>query len=42
LIEKIGGRVLCVPGDELALKITRPLDLIVAEALLAPPRTLVS
>lgn len=42
LIEKIGGRVLCVPGDELALKITRPLDLIVAEALLASPRTLFS
>jgi 2-C-methyl-D-erythritol 4-phosphate cytidylyltransferase len=34
LAEKIGVPVLCVPGSELALKITRPLDLIVAEALL--------
>ena len=36
LIEKIGGRVLCVPGDELALKITRPFDLIVANILANP------
>jgi 2-C-methyl-D-erythritol 4-phosphate cytidylyltransferase len=34
LVEGIGGRVVCVPGDERALKITRPIDLIVAEALL--------
>jgi 2-C-methyl-D-erythritol 4-phosphate cytidylyltransferase len=34
LVEGIGGRVFCVPGDERALKITRPIDLIVAEALL--------
>jgi 2-C-methyl-D-erythritol 4-phosphate cytidylyltransferase len=26
--------VTCVPGSDLALKITRPLDLILAEALL--------
>ncbi|HKT06008.1 MAG TPA: 2-C-methyl-D-erythritol 4-phosphate cytidylyltransferase [Rugosimonospora sp.] len=35
LVEKIGGRVYCVAGDELALKITRPVDLLFAEALLA-------
>ncbi len=35
LVEGIGGRVICVPGDERALKITRPFDLIVAEALFA-------
>ncbi|GAA0815196.1 2-C-methyl-D-erythritol 4-phosphate cytidylyltransferase [Spirilliplanes yamanashiensis] len=35
LVEKAGGAVLCVPGSELALKITRPLDLLIAEALLA-------
>ncbi len=34
LVEKAGLPVTCVPGSELALKITRPLDLIVAEALL--------
>jgi 2-C-methyl-D-erythritol 4-phosphate cytidylyltransferase len=34
LVEKIGGRVHCIPGDERALKITRPIDLIVAEAIL--------
>jgi 2-C-methyl-D-erythritol 4-phosphate cytidylyltransferase len=26
--------VTCVPGSDLALKITRPLDLVLAEALL--------
>jgi 2-C-methyl-D-erythritol 4-phosphate cytidylyltransferase len=35
LVEKAGRPVLCVPGSELAMKITRPLDLILAEALLA-------
>jgi 2-C-methyl-D-erythritol 4-phosphate cytidylyltransferase len=35
LAEKAGIPVTCVPGSELALKITRPLDLIIAEALLA-------
>jgi 2-C-methyl-D-erythritol 4-phosphate cytidylyltransferase len=34
LVEKAGVAVTCVPGSELALKITRPLDLILAEALL--------
>lgn len=34
LVEKAGVPVSCVPGSELAMKITRPLDLILAEALL--------
>ena len=34
LAEKLGVRVKTVPGDEAALKITRPLDLMVAELLL--------
>ncbi|BFU41981.1 2-C-methyl-D-erythritol 4-phosphate cytidylyltransferase [Krasilnikovia sp. MM14-A1004] len=34
LVEKAGIAVTCVPGSELALKITRPFDLILAEALL--------
>jgi 2-C-methyl-D-erythritol 4-phosphate cytidylyltransferase len=34
LVEKAGIAVACVPGSDLALKITRPLDLILAEALL--------
>jgi 2-C-methyl-D-erythritol 4-phosphate cytidylyltransferase len=34
LVEKAGVPVTCVPGSELALKITRPLDLVLAEALL--------
>ncbi|MFI5895397.1 2-C-methyl-D-erythritol 4-phosphate cytidylyltransferase [Actinoplanes sp. NPDC051513] len=34
LVEKAGLPVACVPGSELALKITRPLDLVLAEALL--------
>jgi 2-C-methyl-D-erythritol 4-phosphate cytidylyltransferase len=34
LVEKSGVPVTCVPGSELAMKITRPLDLILAEALL--------
>ena len=29
--------VTCVPGSELAMKITRPLDLVLAEALLRIP-----
>lgn len=37
LVEGMGGRVFCVPGDERALKITRPIDLLIAEALLAAP-----
>ena len=35
MVEKAGVPVTCVPGSELALKITRPLDLLIAEALLA-------
>jgi 2-C-methyl-D-erythritol 4-phosphate cytidylyltransferase len=34
MVEKLGVRVHTVPGDELAFKITRPVDLVVAEALL--------
>ena len=37
LVEKAGVPVTCVPGDERALKITRPLDLVLAEALLQVP-----
>jgi 2-C-methyl-D-erythritol 4-phosphate cytidylyltransferase len=37
LVEKAGVPVCCVPGSELALKITRPLDLVIAEALLRVP-----
>ena len=37
LVEKAGVEVTCVPGSELAMKITRPLDLILAEALLHLP-----
>ena len=37
LVEKAGVAVTCVPGSDLALKITRPLDLILAEALLRLP-----
>ena len=37
LVEKAGLPVTCVPGSELALKITRPLDLVLAEALLHVP-----
>jgi 2-C-methyl-D-erythritol 4-phosphate cytidylyltransferase len=35
MVEKLGVRVHTVPGDELAFKITRPMDLVVAEALLS-------
>jgi 2-C-methyl-D-erythritol 4-phosphate cytidylyltransferase len=34
LVEKVGGTVHCVPGSDHALKITRPIDLAIAEALL--------
>jgi 2-C-methyl-D-erythritol 4-phosphate cytidylyltransferase len=34
LVEKLGVAVHCVPGCELAMKITRPFDLVVAEHLL--------
>ncbi|MFG2055417.1 2-C-methyl-D-erythritol 4-phosphate cytidylyltransferase [Micromonospora sp. NPDC048930] len=35
LVEKQGVPVVCVPGSELALKITRPFDLALAEHLLS-------
>ena len=35
LVEWIGLRVLCVPGSEAALKITRPADLVTAEQFAA-------
>lgn len=35
MVEKLGLTVHCVPGSAYAMKITRPIDLIVAEALLA-------
>lgn len=35
LVEKQGVRVVCIPGSQYALKITRPFDLAVAELLLA-------
>jgi 2-C-methyl-D-erythritol 4-phosphate cytidylyltransferase len=34
LVEKLGVRVSCVPGSDYAIKITRPLDLAIAELLL--------
>ncbi|AEV88915.1 2-C-methyl-D-erythritol 4-phosphate cytidylyltransferase [Actinoplanes sp. SE50] len=36
-VEKLGIPVLCVPGSDLALKITRPIDLALATHLLALP-----
>jgi 2-C-methyl-D-erythritol 4-phosphate cytidylyltransferase len=38
LVEALGGTVLVVPGDEEAFKVTRPLDLVLAEAVLARRR----
>lgn len=38
LVERAGGTVLVVPGAEEAFKVTRPLDLLLAEALLARRR----
>ncbi len=38
LVELVGGTVLVVPGDEEAFKVTRPLDLVLAEAVLARRR----
>jgi 2-C-methyl-D-erythritol 4-phosphate cytidylyltransferase len=35
LVELAGGRVVVVPGAEEAFKVTRPLDLVLAEAVLA-------
>ena len=38
MVERLGLPVLAVPGDDLALKITRPVDLLIATALLAAER----
>jgi 2-C-methyl-D-erythritol 4-phosphate cytidylyltransferase len=38
LVESLGVPVLVVPGHEEALKVTRPFDLIVAEAIVARRR----
>jgi 2-C-methyl-D-erythritol 4-phosphate cytidylyltransferase len=38
LVEALGGKVVVVPGDEEAFKVTRPLDLVLAEAVLARRR----
>lgn len=35
LVERLGHKVHTIPGSDLALKITRPLDLLIATALLA-------
>jgi 2-C-methyl-D-erythritol 4-phosphate cytidylyltransferase len=38
LVERIGGTVLVIAGAEEAFKVTRPLDLVLAEAVLARRR----
>jgi len=38
LVEAIGGRVIVVPGHDEAFKVTRPLDLVLAETVLARRR----
>lgn len=38
LVERLGGKVVVVAGDEEAFKVTRPLDLVLAEAVLARRR----
>ncbi|QNP71879.1 2-C-methyl-D-erythritol 4-phosphate cytidylyltransferase [Streptomyces roseirectus] len=38
MIEQLGGTVVVVPGHEEAFKVTRPLDLVLAEAVLARRR----
>ncbi|MGW6918298.1 2-C-methyl-D-erythritol 4-phosphate cytidylyltransferase [Kitasatospora sp. NPDC054939] len=38
LVERFGGTVVVVPGHEEAFKVTRPLDLVLAEAVLARRR----
>jgi 2-C-methyl-D-erythritol 4-phosphate cytidylyltransferase len=38
MVEKLGRTVLLVPGHEEAFKVTRPLDLVLAEAVLARRR----
>ncbi|MFX4291540.1 2-C-methyl-D-erythritol 4-phosphate cytidylyltransferase [Streptomyces bohaiensis] len=39
MVERLGHRVVLVPGHEEAFKITRPLDLVLAEAVLARRET---
>jgi 2-C-methyl-D-erythritol 4-phosphate cytidylyltransferase len=38
LVERLGTKVAVVPGSEEALKVTRPVDLVIAEAILARRR----
>jgi 2-C-methyl-D-erythritol 4-phosphate cytidylyltransferase len=38
MVERLGVRVVLVPGHEEAFKVTRPLDLVLAEAVLARRR----
>ncbi|MFF8032641.1 MULTISPECIES: 2-C-methyl-D-erythritol 4-phosphate cytidylyltransferase [unclassified Streptomyces] len=38
MVEQLGGTVVTVPGHEEAFKVTRPLDLVLAEAVLARRR----
>ena len=38
MVERLGGPVVVVPGHEEAFKVTRPLDLVLAEAVLARRR----
>lgn len=38
MVERLGLRVVVVPGHEEAFKVTRPLDLVLAEAVLARRR----
>ncbi|GGJ45244.1 2-C-methyl-D-erythritol 4-phosphate cytidylyltransferase [Streptomyces brasiliensis] len=38
MVEQLGEPVVCVPGHEEAFKVTRPLDLVLAEAVLARRR----
>ncbi len=38
MVEQLGERVVVVPGHEEAFKVTRPLDLVLAEAVLARRR----
>ncbi|MGW7192395.1 IspD/TarI family cytidylyltransferase, partial [Streptomyces sp. NPDC054838] len=38
MVERLGVTVVAVPGHEEAFKVTRPLDLVLAEAVLARRR----
>ena len=38
MVEQLGSQVVVVPGHEEAFKVTRPLDLVLAEAVLARRR----